>query len=85
MGSRLNGDLVREVTAVVSEVIKLRDFCNANIRCAREAAKKAGNLAGHGYHTGEAAAFEAMAGYCEMSLAKLGFGRIEEQQKLTEE
>ena len=74
MGSRLSSDLVKEVTAGVSAVIRLRDFCQANMRCSREAARQADNLAGHGFHTGQAAAFESMVGHCKLELVKLGFG-----------
>ncbi len=51
----------------MAELIK---FCEANMKAARNAAQKSDNLAGHAFNTGQAAAFEAIIGYCKVLMEK---------------
>jgi 23S rRNA maturation mini-RNase III len=56
----------------VAELIK---FCEANMKAARKAASDADNLAGHAFYTGQAAAFEAVVGYCKLAIMNEGVER----------
>ena len=46
---------------------RLAEFFAANAKSARSQAEKSKTLSSHAFHTGQASAFEAAAGYCSLS------------------
>lgn len=60
----------------VSVVVRLRDFSEANMMRARKAAERSETISDHAFQTGQAAAFDAVFGYCKLELAKLSGGEL---------